>query len=84
MKYLEGFPGGSDGKESTWNAEDLGLIPGLGRFPGGGIATHSSILAQRIPTDRQAWPTIESMDGKESDMTEPLSTAHPIDQLMQL
>ena len=31
-----GFPGGSDGKESTWNAGDLGLIPGLGRCPGGG------------------------------------------------
>ena len=28
-----GFPGGSDGKESAWNAEDLGLIPGLGRSP---------------------------------------------------
>ena len=31
-----GFPGGSDGKESSCNAEDLGLMPGLGRFPGGG------------------------------------------------
>ena len=31
-----GFPGGSDGKESTWNAGDPGLIPGLGRSPGGG------------------------------------------------
>ena len=30
------FPGGSDGKESACNAGDLGLIPGLGRFPGGG------------------------------------------------
>ena len=29
-----GFPGGSAGKESTCNAEDLGLIPGLGRCPG--------------------------------------------------
>ena len=29
-----GFPGGSDGKESTFNAGDLGLIPGLGRAPG--------------------------------------------------
>ena len=28
--------GGSDGKESTQNAGDLGLIPGLGRCPGGG------------------------------------------------
>ena len=29
-----GFPGGLDGKESTFNAGDLGLIPGLGRAPG--------------------------------------------------
>ena len=29
------FPGGSDGKESTCNARDVGLIPGLGRSPGG-------------------------------------------------
>ena len=26
-----GFPGGSAGKESTFNAGDLGSIPGLGR-----------------------------------------------------
>ena len=31
-----GFPGGSDGKESSCNAGDLGLIPGLGRPSGGG------------------------------------------------
>ena len=31
-----GFPGGSDSKESACNAGDLGLIPGLGKFPGGG------------------------------------------------
>ena len=31
-----GFPGGSDGKESACNTGDLGLIPGLGRSPGGG------------------------------------------------
>ena len=29
------FPGGSDGKESACNVGDLGLIPGLGRTPGG-------------------------------------------------
>ena len=28
--------GGSDGKASACNAGDLGLIPGLGRSPGGG------------------------------------------------
>ena len=31
-----GFPHGSDGKESAYNAGDLSLIPGLGRSPGGG------------------------------------------------
>ena len=43
-----GFPGGSDGKKSACNAGDLGLIPGWGRFPEKGMATHSSILAWRI------------------------------------
>ena len=31
-----GFPCGSAGKESSCNVGDLGLIPGLGRFPGEG------------------------------------------------
>ena len=31
-----GFPGVSDGKESAWNVEHVGLIPELGRSPGGG------------------------------------------------
>ena len=33
---LLGFPDGSAGKESAYNAGDLGLIPGLGRSPGEG------------------------------------------------
>ena len=44
-----GFPGSSDGKESACNAGDLGSSPGLERSPGEGMATHSSILAWRIP-----------------------------------
>ena len=36
MILLGGFPGGLDGKESPWYAEDLGSIPGLGRSPGEG------------------------------------------------
>jgi len=39
-----GFPSGSDGKQSTCNAEDLGLIPGLGRSLQEGMATYSSVL----------------------------------------
>ena len=41
-------PGGSMGKESVCNAGDSGdslSVPGLGRSPGEGNATHSSILA---------------------------------------
>ena len=36
IPVLLGFPGGSAGKESTYNAGDLGLIPGLERSPGEG------------------------------------------------
>ena len=39
-----GFPGGTVGKESTCNAgdtEDMGLIPGLEKSPGG---EHSTLL----------------------------------------
>ena len=32
----QGFPGGSDTKESACNAGDMSLIPGLGRSPGEG------------------------------------------------
>ena len=35
-RMIRGFPSGSDGKESTCNAEDLALIPELGRSPGEG------------------------------------------------
>ena len=44
-----GFPGGSDDKESDCNAVDLGSIPGLKGYLEEGMATHSSILAWRIP-----------------------------------
>ena len=34
--FAYGLPGSSTGKESACSAGDLGLIPGLGRSPGGG------------------------------------------------
>ena len=52
---MKGFPGGSHNKESTFSARDTGSIPGLGRPLERGMATHSSILAWRIPwTERLA------------------------------
>ena len=111
LTNLRDFSGGSDSKESTYNAEDPGSIPGSGKSPRGGhgnplqysclensmncrghgvaksqtrlvaqrvknlpamwetwvqslgwedpleegMATHSSILAWKIPMDRGAW-----------------------------
>ena len=46
---LMGSPGSSDGKELACNAEDLGLIRGLGQSPGEGNGNPSSILAWKIP-----------------------------------
>ena len=45
----QGFPGNSAGKESTCNAGDQGLISGQEDPLEEGMATHSSILAWRIP-----------------------------------
>ena len=50
-----GFPGGSDGKESAYNAGDPGLIPGLGRSPGEGISYPLQSSCLENPMDRRAW-----------------------------
>ena len=52
---FQGFPSSSDGKESACNAGGLGSILGWGDPLEEGMASHSSILAWRIPTDRGAW-----------------------------
>ena len=41
--------GGSDGKEAVYSAGDPGSIPGWEDPLEKGMATHSSILAERIP-----------------------------------
>ena len=46
---LMGFPGGSDGKESAYNAGDPGLIPGSEDLLEKEMATHSSTRAWKIP-----------------------------------
>jgi len=47
------FPGGSDGKESTCNAGNLGQSLACENPLQGAMATHSSILAWRIPWTRE-------------------------------
>ena len=59
----KGFPGSSAGKESVYNAGDLGLIPGLGRPPGEGIgyplqSSWAFLVAQRVknmPAVQETW-----------------------------
>ena len=53
--YLLGFPGGSDGKEFTCSARDLGLIPGLGRSPGGWHGNTLQYSCLETPMDRGTW-----------------------------
>ena len=48
-----GFPCGSAGKETAWSARDLGLILGLGRFPGKGYPLQDSGLENSV--DYSAW-----------------------------
>ena len=50
-----GFPGGSDGKASAWNAGDPGSIPGSGRSPGEGNGNPLQYSCLENPTDRGAW-----------------------------
>ena len=66
IKGLWGVPGGSDGKESSWNAGDLGSIPGMGRSPGEGKGYPLQYSGLEDSMD-YTW------DHKEPDMTEQLS-----------
>ena len=50
-----GFPGGSDGKESACNVEDLSSIPGLGRSPGGGHGSPLQYSCLENLMDSGAW-----------------------------
>ena len=53
-----GFPGGSDGKNSAYNAGDLGLIPGLGNSPGEGNGNPLQHSCLENSMDRGAWRAI--------------------------
>ena len=50
-----GFPGGSEGKASACNMEDLGSIPGLGRSPGEGNVNALQYSCLENSMDGGAW-----------------------------
>ena len=54
---IKGFPGGSDGKEPACNRGDLGLIPGLGRYPGEGNGHPLQYSVLENSMDRGGWQT---------------------------
>ena len=51
----EGFPGGSDGKQSACNAGDLGSVPGLGRSLGEGNHYSLQYSCLENSMNREAW-----------------------------
>ena len=56
MTYMyNGFPGGSDSKESACNAGDLGSIPGSGRLPSGRRGNPLQYSCLENPMNRGSW-----------------------------
>ena len=69
------FPGGSYGKESAFNVEDLGSIPGLGRFPRGGHGNPLQYSCLENPHGQRSLASYSPWGHKESNTTEQLNTA---------
>ena len=65
-----GFPGGSDGKESAYYSGDLGLIPGLGRFPGRRHGNPLQYSCLENPHGQRGLAGYSLWGHKESDTTE--------------
>ena len=77
-----GFPGGSDGKESSCNAGDSGSVPWVGKTPlEKEVATHSSIPASGIPWIEEPWGAAVHVVAKESDTTVWLKNNNTIQSL---
>ena len=66
----EGFPGGSDSKESACNVRDLGMIPGLGRSAGGGHGYPLQYSCLENPHGWRSQAGYSPWGRKEADVTE--------------
>ena len=71
-----GFPGGSDGKESTCSVRDLGSIPGSRRSPGEGNGNALQYSCLENPHGQRSVVGYSQRGRKMSDTTERLSTTH--------
>ena len=78
MTLFLGFPGGSDDKESTYNAGDLSSIPGLKRSPGGGHGNPLQHSCLENPLGQKSLAGYSLWGHKEADTAERLSTAQTL------
>ena len=74
IPWESGFPGGSDGKESTYNAGDPGFTPGLGRFPWRRKWQPISVFLSGKFHEQRSLAGYSPWGDKKSDTTEQLST----------
>ena len=65
----QGFPGSSAGKESACNVGDLGLIPGLGRSPGGEYGNPLQRFCLENPHGQRSLAGYSPWGSRELDMT---------------
>ena len=71
---FRGFPSGSDGKESACDEGDPGLIPGLGRSPGGGYGNPLQYSCLENPHGQRSLVGYSPWGRKELSATEWLHT----------
>ena len=76
VEVEQGFPGGSDGRESACNAGDLCSVPGLERCPGGGHGNRLQYSCLENPHGQRNLAGYSPWCCKELDMTEQLSIIH--------
>ena len=70
------FPGGSVVKNPPTNAQDSGLIPRLGRYPGGGHGSPFQCSCLQNPCGQRILAGYSSQGHRESDTTEVTQHAH--------
>ena len=71
LEMWSGCGGGSDGKESAYNAGQLGSIPGWGRSPGEENSNPLQHSCLEKYMDREAWgATVQGIKESQTQMTD--------------
>ena len=68
---LQGFPGGSEGKESACHVGHLGFIPGSGRSPGEGTGNPLQYSCLENPMDRgTGWAAVHGVAESQTGLSD--------------